>query len=99
MSEPVRTCIGCRVRAAKRDLLRVVWTGTAVGADDLQRAPGRGAYLHRDPRCLEQAIRRRAFGRALRREGIGPEQLADLRLLLDPPPPDTRSDTPPGPTA
>ena len=31
--------------------------------------PGRGAHLHPDVRCLDQAKRRRAFGRALRVEG------------------------------
>jgi predicted RNA-binding protein YlxR (DUF448 family) len=28
--------------------------------------PGRGAHLHRDPVCLERAMRRRALARALR---------------------------------
>jgi len=31
--------------------------------------PGRGAWLHPDPECLEKAERRRAFGRALRVAG------------------------------
>ena len=31
--------------------------------------PGRGAHLHPDVRCLDQAKRRRAFGRALHAEG------------------------------
>lgn len=31
--------------------------------------PGRGAWLHPDPHCLELAARRRAFGRALRHAG------------------------------
>jgi len=43
--------------------------------------PGRGAHLHPSVRCLEQAKRRRAFGRALRLEGsidLSPvEQLAE----------------------
>lgn len=28
--------------------------------------PGRGAWLHPDPDCLAEAVRRRAFARALR---------------------------------
>jgi hypothetical protein len=35
-------------------------------ADPAQRLPGRGAYVC-DDACLEQALRRRAFGRAFRR--------------------------------
>jgi uncharacterized protein len=38
--------------------------------DPSRRMPGRGAHLHFDPACLAQALRRRAFGRALRVAGI-----------------------------
>ncbi|TXH44974.1 MAG: YlxR family protein [Actinobacteria bacterium] len=62
---PVRTCIGCRRRAAKDDLLRVVRVGTELVADPRAVLPGRGAYLHRDAACLDLAVRRRAFARAL----------------------------------
>jgi uncharacterized protein len=37
-----------------------------VVPDPRHRAPGRGAWLHRDPGCVELAERRRAFARALR---------------------------------
>jgi predicted RNA-binding protein YlxR (DUF448 family) len=43
--------------------------GWTVFPDDRRRRPGRGAYVHPDPDCVQQAIRRRAFGRALRQEG------------------------------
>jgi uncharacterized protein len=64
--EPVRTCVGCRARAAKSDLLRVVAVAGALVPDPRGRLPGRGAHLHPDPDCLAMAERRRAFGRALR---------------------------------
>ena len=38
--------------------------------DPSRRRPGRGAHLHFDPACLAQAVRRRAFGRALRVAGV-----------------------------
>jgi uncharacterized protein len=68
---PVRTCIGCRQRTAKIELLRVVAGSDtdghpAVVPDPRGRADGRGAHLHPTAECLEQAVRRRAFGRALR---------------------------------
>lgn len=82
---PVRTCIGCRQRAAATELLRVVvascMTGTDAGSTDVdaapvrvvpdprRRAPGRGASLHRDPGCVALAERRRSFARALRVSG------------------------------
>ena len=70
---PVRTCIGCRKRAAKRELLRVT-AGLHEGAlavvpDPSGAAPGRGAHLHPTRECYDLAVRRRAFTRALRCEG------------------------------
>lgn len=62
----VRTCVGCRVSAAKSDLLRVVGRDNEIVADPQARLPGRGAYLHLSQSCYEQAQRRKAFGRALR---------------------------------
>ncbi|WP_371687060.1 MULTISPECIES: YlxR family protein [Mycobacterium] len=41
----------------------------AVIVDLSRRLPGRGAWLHPEPQCLQQAIRRRAFTRALRITG------------------------------
>ena len=67
----MRTCVGCRTRAAKSDLLRVVGDAPAhrLVPDPRGRLPGRGAHLHPTPECLALAERRRAFGRALRLEG------------------------------
>jgi predicted RNA-binding protein YlxR (DUF448 family) len=71
----VRTCIGCRERAAKSELLRVVASdrgaGLEVVPDPAGRAPGRGAHLHPTSACLELALRRRAFARALKTESSG----------------------------
>jgi predicted RNA-binding protein YlxR (DUF448 family) len=65
---PVRTCIGCRTREEKARLLRLVARGAVVVVDLRQIQPGRGAYLHPRPECLEQALKRRSLGRALRSE-------------------------------
>ena len=68
-----RTCVGCRRRDDRSALLRVVaeWDDTGehiarVVADPRHRLPGRGAWLHPTPECLDLAVRRKAFGRALR---------------------------------
>jgi predicted RNA-binding protein YlxR (DUF448 family) len=66
---PVRTCVGCRERAAKVELLRVVAVAGALIPDPAGRLPGRGASLHPRPECLQAAVRRRAFARALRVNG------------------------------
>jgi uncharacterized protein len=61
--------VGCKARAAKSDLLRVVGRGDEVVPDPQARLPGRGAYVHPSQSCFEQATRRRGFGRALRLTG------------------------------
>jgi predicted RNA-binding protein YlxR (DUF448 family) len=70
---PVRTCVGCRKRELAVELLRVVAVGgngdCAVTVDTARKLPGRGAWLHPDQECLDAAIRRRAFARALRITG------------------------------
>ncbi|HWV49735.1 MAG TPA: YlxR family protein [Microbacterium sp.] len=64
--EPVRTCVGCRARASRSDLLRVVAQDGALIIDERAVLPGRGAWVHPEPECLDKALRRRAFARALR---------------------------------
>ncbi|MFW6092257.1 MAG: YlxR family protein [Actinomycetota bacterium] len=78
---PTRTCVGCRLRTDKSDLLRVVAVRCGAESERISgrtwcvvpdprgRLPGRGAYLHPDPGCLSLAERRRAFPRALRLPG------------------------------
>ena len=66
---PVRTCVGCKGRAAKSSLLRLVAAGDGIVPDPRARQPGRGAYLHPGLACFELAQRRRAFSRALRVPG------------------------------
>ncbi|MBT2476454.1 YlxR family protein [Microbacterium sp. ISL-103] len=64
--EPVRTCVGCRPRASRSALLRVVSQNDILVIDENSVLPGRGAWVHPTPECMEAALRRRAFGRALR---------------------------------
>ncbi|MFJ9151528.1 YlxR family protein [Streptomyces sp. NPDC102270] len=66
---PERTCVGCRQRAAKTDLLRIVAIKDACVPDHRGTLPGRGAYIHPALVCLDQAVRRRVFTRALRAPG------------------------------
>ena len=66
---PERTCVGCRQRAAKTDLLRIVAIEDACVPDPRGTLHGRGAYVHFALVCLDLAVRRRAFTRALRAPG------------------------------
>ncbi|MER5767406.1 YlxR family protein [Streptomyces sp. NPDC001985] len=78
---PERTCVGCRERAAKTDLLRIVAVGDDCVPDDRGTLPGRGAYVHPVLVCLDLAVRRRAFPRAFR--GRGPLDTSALRRRME----------------
>ncbi len=79
---PERTCVGCRERAAKSDLLRIVAIEDECVPDPRGTLPGRGAYVHPAVVCLDQAVRRRAFPRALR--SAGAFDTTELRNALAP---------------
>lgn len=91
---PVRTCIGCRKRVAKCELLRVTAGSDADGRlvvvpDPTATGLGRGAHLHPTTACYDLAVRRKAFTRALRLEGglstapVG--DYLDSLTVIDPP--------------
>lgn len=63
---PVRTCVGCRQRANRADLLRIVATPTELVFDEKASKPGRGAWIHASADCFQKATDRGAFARALR---------------------------------
>lgn len=77
---PVRTCVGCRVRADRASLLRVVAVDGVLVVDPGRRLPGRGASVHLDPACVDLADKRRAFVRALRADG--PLDVTPVRTYL-----------------
>jgi uncharacterized protein len=56
-------------RATGKAVMSVVPNHRVV-PDPNHRLPGRGAHVHPDPTCLALAVRRRAFGRALRVSGV-----------------------------
>jgi predicted RNA-binding protein YlxR (DUF448 family) len=78
---PERTCIGCRHTASPARLARIARRpdgSLAVGRGE----PGRGVWLCAGSEaCFDAAVRRKAFGRALRSEVPGHE-LAWLRERL-----------------
>ena len=78
--EAVRTCLGCRQRAPRSELVRVVARDGRVVVDTAARLPGRGAWIHSTPGCVAGALRRSAFGRALR--VTGPLDVTALTTLI-----------------
>ena len=65
----VRTCLGCRERADKFLLVRVVARDGEAVVDVSATLPGRGAWVHPIIRCAETAVARKAIARGLRADG------------------------------
>jgi hypothetical protein len=81
--EPQRTCVGCRASGPTIGLIRVVRSPAGeVAVDPSGRAPGRGAWVHQRPACVEAALARGALARALR-AGVGAEVAGRLRERSD----------------
>ena len=79
---PVRMCIACRRTDAKRGLIRLVRDAEGrVAIDATGKRAGRGAYLCHDPKCWEQALKRRALERALRVEELHPDDRVALETF------------------
>ena len=78
---PMRQCMGCRERRAKRELIRVVrCTDGSVSLDFSGKLNGRGAYICPNLECLKKAQKSKALDRSL--EVTIPEEVYD-RLLRE----------------
>jgi uncharacterized protein len=64
---PMRTCIVCRTKKDKRQLVRLVQTDTGVQVDPGGKMDGRGAYLCDQRSCWERAVNSNVLNKALRR--------------------------------
>jgi hypothetical protein len=75
---PVRTCVVCREKEAKRTLIRLVCTEHGVLVDPSGKLSGRGAYLCSNPSCWDRAVAGDILNRALRTT-LTPEDRERLR--------------------
>jgi uncharacterized protein len=82
---PVRSCVACRTRRPRDELLRVAVTpdGAVVAEGPRARAPGRGAYVCKVSACVHEAVETGALSRALNRELDRPKLRAELEGLID----------------
>ena len=63
---PMRQCMGCRERKAKKEMIRVVRTTEGyVQLDFSGKVGGRGAYVCPDLECLKKCRKSRALDRCL----------------------------------
>jgi len=51
-------CVACRKSQDKKSLVRIVRTPEGIFIDETGKLAGRGAYLHADPSCWEQGLKK-----------------------------------------
>lgn len=80
MTASIRTCIGCRQRAAAAEMVRL-WLeeGDIVVAGAART--GRGASLHARPGCLETGLRPDVLSRAFKRRVTIPDTTELLQRI------------------
>lgn len=79
---PLRSCIACRQKSPKRDLIRVVRTPEGVLEIDLKgKKAGRGAYLCRRLQCCEAALQPGRLSQALKSQ-VSAREAAALRAAV-----------------
>ena len=66
---PLRSCVVCRTKRPKRELVRIVrTTGDEVLVDASGKLNGRGAYLCSEPACWVGGVTRGKLSQALKTE-------------------------------
>lgn len=79
---PQRSCVGCKEKKEKRELIRIVHNKAGeIHVDKTGKMQGRGAYLCDKKECLEKAIKSKALERALE-TSISEEVYEELRSVM-----------------
>ncbi len=79
---PLRKCVGCSESKPKKELIRIVKNKEQeVFIDETGKANGRGAYVCKDIKCLNKAIKTKAINKALGKD-LTDEVLESLRRSL-----------------
>ena len=84
MTEPIRTCIGCRKKVTKWELVRLVRHESGrISVDESRKSPGRGAYVCPNPQCIDLALNPKRLNKVLRTNLASKEIDALKEVLLN----------------
>ena len=61
-------CVACRERKEKSGLIKVVKTGSGFVVCTDNKTQGRGAYVCKNEKCIDFAVKKRAFDRRFRKK-------------------------------
>jgi len=80
--KPLRTCVGCRQKSDKRELLRIVRTPEGkIEIDPKGKKAGRGTYICKKRSCLEKAAKGKSLEHSLKHP-VSPDIIAELAAGL-----------------
>jgi predicted RNA-binding protein YlxR (DUF448 family) len=86
-AQPERTCIACRKKGEKGELIRMAASPAGVIVIDYtEKVPGRGAYICPERQCIEKLLKAGAGGalsRALKQQVEPPQREAFYKELTD----------------
>lgn len=73
---PARRCVGCKESKDKKELIRIVLTPEKnLELDVTGKKNGRGAYICKNPECLEKAFKTKGLEKAFKMQI--PNEFAD----------------------
>ncbi|HZK40866.1 MAG TPA: YlxR family protein [Atribacterota bacterium] len=76
---PVRTCIGCKCKKPKKEMIRIIRTPDGqIEIDETGKKSGRGAYICGDVKCLDIVLKENSLKKSLKQD-ITLKTLDDLR--------------------
>lgn len=76
-SKEIRTCIGCRKKDNKHNLIRIVKKNKELVIDVNQKAQSRGAYICKKEECLNRVLRNKSL-----KLNINEENLKEIRGMI-----------------
>ena len=76
---PLRTCIGCKCKKPKKEMIRIIKTPDGkIEIDRTGKKSGRGAYICGNDKCLDTAFRENSLKKSLKQD-IPLKTLDELR--------------------
>ena len=77
---PARSCVICRAKGAKHDLIRIVKSPDNSAVIDISgKLPGRGSYICPDSECIDRAIKSGKLAHSIGVNEIAPSFWENLR--------------------
>jgi predicted RNA-binding protein YlxR (DUF448 family) len=81
--QPIRTCLSCKKKIEKSDLIRIIRNKeNFIIVDESGKTPGRGAYICLSEECTGKAIKKKIIDKALRTD-ISKNNLKELKESLE----------------